>query len=199
MRAYDVALFIHLLGVITLFLAMGLLQRGGARIRQAETLEHLRLWLGLVQTTRGMFPAAVVMLLATGLYMTADVWTFETPWVVTAIVGLLGIAILGALLVGRRFARIGRAAGTAGEGPVPPELARAIEDATPWVALSANNGAAIGILWLMATKPSWTGSIAVVVVLALVGALVGFASVRRGFKDTLDAPPANSIRRWSNE
>lgn len=178
MRAYDVALFIHLLGVITLFVAMGLVQRGGAGVRTAATVEHLRLWLGLVRTTQRMFPAAIVLLLASGLFMTADAWTFTTPWVVVALVGLAAVAALGGVVVGRGFAAIGEAAARAGEGALPADLAGLIARRGLWFSASALNGAAIGILWLMATKPGWTVSVAAVCALAVLGGIVGFAIAR---------------------
>jgi hypothetical protein len=180
MRAYDVALFVHLLGVITFFIAVGINQRGGARIREAQTVEHVRLWAGFVRTTQRMFPAAIVLLLGAGLFMTADVWTFATSWIVVGLVGLAVIVAVGIGVVGRRIEAIAAAAEAAGDGAVPPELVTLIADPVMWTALSALNGAAIGIVWLMATKPGWTGSVSVVLGLGLIGALVGSGIARRG-------------------
>jgi hypothetical protein len=179
MRAYDIALFIHLLGAITFFIAIGIMQRGGARVRGAQTVEHLRLWLGLVQTTQRMFPSAIVMLLGAGVYMTIDVWTFETPWVMVSLVALVTMTAVGTGIVGRRFSRIEAAAKAAGDGSLPPQLGGLIAEPITWGSLSALNGAAIGIVWLMATKPGWAVSISVVLGLALIGALIGLALARR--------------------
>jgi hypothetical protein len=123
--AQGVALFIHLLGVITLFIAIGLLQRGGARLRASSTVEEMRLWLGLVQTTRRMFPAALLLILLSGLYMTDQSWTFDTPWIIVAIVSVVIMGALGGAVVGRGFAAIGRA--TSGTGSASPDGARAYE------------------------------------------------------------------------
>jgi Predicted integral membrane protein (DUF2269) len=178
MTLYEVVLFLHLLGVVTLFIAVGLIQRGGAQVRTAETLDHLRLWLGLVRMTRNMFPTSALLLLVTGLYMTSDVWTFDAPWIVVSIVGLIALTVVGGAVIGPRFRRVGMAAGGAGDGPVPPEIRRSIEEPTIWIALYANSGAAMGILWLMVTKPDWAASIAVVVGLALLGGFLGRVSLR---------------------
>jgi hypothetical protein len=98
--------FIHLLGVVTLSSAIGINQRRGTRVRQAETLEHVRLWLGLMRTTRGMWPAAIVMILGAGLYMTADSWSFKTPWIATALVCVAVTLLAGLVMVGRRIGRM---------------------------------------------------------------------------------------------
>jgi hypothetical protein len=179
MSGYDVVLFIHLLGVVTLFIAIGIVQRAGANARRAESLDHLRVWLGFVRTTQPMFPAAALILLATGLYMAGDAWEFDEPWIVVGIVGLVGMNLVGPLVIRPRLSRIGEAAGHAGDGPVPAEINRLRIEPTPWIAVSGNSGAALGILWLMIAKPDWVEAVAVVAVLAIVGAVIGSVVARR--------------------
>jgi hypothetical protein len=173
----TVALFIHLLGVVTLFVATGIVQRGGAGVRRSSTVDEVRLWLALVRATRPMFPAALVGILGSGLYLTDQAWGFTTPWVVVGIVSIVLLGIIGGAVVGRGFAAIGRAATSSGS--VSPELAGIVARPTPWVAAAALNGMAIGLLWLMVTKPGWTQSIAVVTALGVAGGIIGFTAVRR--------------------
>jgi hypothetical protein len=179
MTAYEVALFIHILGAITLFGALTILQRGGGQLRQAATVDHLRLWLSLLRATRQMFPVAAVFLFASGLFMTNEVWSFTTPWVLVAIVALSAMVVLGATVVGRGLARIGTAAMGAEEGPVPHDLKRMVRAPATWMVSSANNGAGIGVVWLMTTKPDWAGSISIVVGLSILGAIIGNLVTRR--------------------
>jgi hypothetical protein len=179
MNAYNVALFIHLLGVVTLFIAIGLLQRVGARIRTAESASELRLLMSFVQPTARMFPAAFILLLAGGLYMTDRLWSFTTSWVVVALVTLALLAAAGSGFVGARLARLGRSVAEAGDGPLPAPVRAAARDLALWGVLSANNAAAMGLLWLMATKPGWTASILIVVGLSLLGAVIGTVAARR--------------------
>ncbi len=179
-QAYDFALFVHLLGVVTLFAAVTLVQAGGARVRRAATVEHVRLWLGLVRPTRVMFPVASLVLLATGLFMTAEAWTFATPWVAVSIVGLVAISGVGGAVQGRHLAAIAAAAAAAKEERLPSGLARLVGRPAPWRSGFAVNGTAVGILWLMTTKPGWLGSVTVVLGLTLVGGIAGSAVVRSG-------------------
>jgi hypothetical protein len=174
----SVALFIHLLGVVTLFIAMGILQRGGAGVRSSSTVQEMRLWLGLVQMTRQMFPTAFVIILGSGLYMANEYWSFDTPWIVVAIISIVVMAVVGGTVVGRGLAEIGRA--LTSEGPVSPELAHLAGRPAPWVAASALNGIAIGVIWLMVNKPGWIQSTGVVIILAVVAAIIGAAVIRRG-------------------
>lgn len=120
-----------------------------------------------------MFPAGVVLLLAAGFFMTAESWTFETPWIAVSIAGLLVMPLLGGVLLGRQMASIGKAAAHAEGGAIPPEVTQLIAVPAGWQAAFALNGIAIAILWLMAIKPGLIGSLAVVLGLAALGAVLG--------------------------
>lgn len=192
MSSHGVAMFVHLLGVITLFGGIGLQQRGGTRLRQATTVGEVRLWLGLLRPTGRMLPAAVVILLASGLYLTAQDWTLATPWIATATVTVLAMAAVGAGVLGRRFRAIGIASADAAEGPVPPQVAGLLRAPGVWAALSGVNGAALGVLWLMTNKPGWATSVGVVVGAMVVGAAVGAVLARRGTPSAQTTPPDRS-------
>ena len=178
MTGYNVGLFVHLLGVVTLFGGITIIQWGGARLRGAATIGEVRLWLGLLRTTGRMFPAATLLLLASGVYMTTEAWTFETPWIAVSIAGILVMPLLGAGVFGRRMAAIGKSAAGAEEGPVSSEVKRLIAAPAGWQAAFALNGMALGILWLMTTKPGATHSILVVLGLAFLGAMAGYLVTR---------------------
>lgn len=178
MHGYTIGLFIHLVGVVGFFIAIGFVQRAGVGLRRATTVEQARLWSGLVRPPAGMFPLSLLLILGSGLYMTSDVWTFDTPWIVVAIVSVLVIGVLGGAFIDRRLAAIAHAAETAGGGSVPAGLAQRIADPGLWAAVFVSNGIALGMLWLMATKPSWVVAIAVPGGSALLGAVIGYAVAR---------------------
>jgi hypothetical protein len=79
MTAYALALFAHLLGVVTLFAAIALVETAGIRLRRAATVEQVRLWVDLTRSAAPLFPVAVLTVLGSGLFMAADSWTFNTP------------------------------------------------------------------------------------------------------------------------
>jgi hypothetical protein len=180
LTARTIPLFIHLLGLITFFMAIGIVQRTGARMRSAATVEEVRLWLSLARTTRAMFPWAVLFLLLSGLYMTHRTWTFTTPWIVVGMASIVIMGVLGGAVVGRSFGVIGRAA--TGTGPVTSELAGVVANPTPWVTAAALNGMAISMIWVMVSKGGWAQSIGVVAGLTVIGAVVGSVVIRRPSK-----------------
>lgn len=177
MSGYTVALFIHMLGVTVLFVGIAFQQRAGARLRKAGTLEEVRLWIWFLRPTGGMLPAALIVLLFSGLYMTAQDFTIRTPWIATALVTVIGMALVGVTLLRSGLEGIGRRSAS-GDGPVPPEVAGRLRAPGTWVALSAINGAAVGVLWLMTNKPGWAASIGVVAGASALGAGIGAAVSR---------------------
>jgi hypothetical protein len=188
MTAYELALFAHLLGVVTLFAAIGLVETAGACLRHAATVEQVRLWVDLTRWAAPLFPVALLTVLASGLFMTADSWTFTTPWVVVAIVGVVALGGIGASVQGRYFAAIGRTAAATQDGPVPRRLNELIAAPTLWIAVVAPDIATLGIVWTMATKPGWTGSIIAVAGLATIGAIAGYTLSNRRQQPTSAAP-----------
>ncbi len=144
MTGYTAALFVHLLGVVTLFAGIALQQSGAARLRAATSADEVRLWIGFLRPTAATFPAAV-----------------------------------GVGLVGRGLRAIGRAAADAGTGPISAEIDRLIRAPRTWISLSALNGAALGVLWIMPNKPGWASSIAIVAAAAAAGGAFGAYAARR--------------------
>jgi hypothetical protein len=86
--------------------------------------------------------------------------------------------ILGSVVVGRNLASIGRAA-MQQSGPLPESMRALLTRPGLWGSIFGMNGGAMGIVWLMTTKPGWIGSIAVVLGLTLAGFVVGHAVAGR--------------------
>jgi hypothetical protein len=175
--AMDVALFFHLLGVATLFVALGITEIGGSRLRHSKTLDEFRTWSALAEGAGRLFGPAFILILGAGVYMAQDTWGFDRPFVV---VGLISIALMigvGAGFVGRTFTKLARSveAGEVRAADIPGLVARP----SLWATNVALDALAIGVIWDMVRKPDWAEAIAVVAGLAFAGAVVGALSVRR--------------------
>jgi hypothetical protein len=183
MHVYDAMLFVHILGVVTLFGAITLTQVGVTRLGRAQTLDELRTWVGMTQIAGRMFPISFVLILVGGLYMAGDRGSFGDPWIVVALGSLVVMGALGGGVLGRTLESVGRSLATdaSDRSSGSPDFAARVSASLrpPMMALT---GVSIGVLWLMTNKPGWVVSIAVVVGLGLVGALVGAVAARRGGK-----------------
>lgn len=173
----SVTLFVHILGAVALFTAMGMVQAVGTRIRTASDIHELRLWLGLMKSTGVLWPASFGTILLSGLYLAGTGWSFATPWIVTAIGSVVVMGAVGGGMVGRSFASLGQRAGRSSQ--LDGELIARVNQPGLWAATTALNGMAIGVLWLMVNKPGWGESLIVVVLLGLLGAGAGARLARR--------------------
>ena len=179
----------HLVGVITLFAAIGLVEAAGIRLRRAATVTHIRIGVDLTRSAPPLFPVALLTVLGSGLFMTADSWSFTTPWVVAAIVCGRGLGWDRWQCAWRVLRRDATTAEAAEDDSVPHRLSELIAAPALWVAVVAPDAAAVGILGAMATKPGWTGSIVAVAGLAVVGAIAGFTLSNGRRQPTVTAHP----------
>src|SRR5256885_3460523 len=100
MDTYRTVLYLH---VLSLLLGIGAAAVVGVclfRLRAAQTLADALPWGMLAGKTERVFPVAVLGLFSTGAYMTSDVWTWSTGWIVVSIVGLALVALQGPLVAG---------------------------------------------------------------------------------------------------
>jgi hypothetical protein len=71
MSWYTVALFAHIVGVLTLFITMAVQWLVTLRLRRAESTAQAREWGGLVKSIGRLTPVTGVLILGAGIYMTA--------------------------------------------------------------------------------------------------------------------------------
>jgi uncharacterized membrane protein len=163
-NGYHIALFIHLLALVAASAAAAIVHFAGARGGRATSPDEALQWRDLVDSTEKVFPAAVVTLFATGVFMMYQAgWMWSAGWIVAGILGAVTLAVIGRILgfrgaASRREIVHAREAG----GPVPP--ADVPETVLSW----CNTGLAVAIVFVMVTKPTLPG--------ALLSLLVGFAS-----------------------
>jgi hypothetical protein len=180
MSDYQIALSIHLLALLAATAASGIVHLAAARRAAAPTLREAMEWGRLMGSTSRVFPIAVVTLVATGAYMVAGRWHWNTGWVIAGLVGAVSLLASGAVL-GRRSALEAR------ENVRRLQLAgRDIpNNATPdrGVALlsEANTGLALAIVLVMTLKPRLAVSLVVLAIGVTAGA---YRAVSRGHQRT---------------
>lgn len=179
MDAYHVVLYIHLLSLLVGFSA-GMIETVCLfRLRSAETLEAAAPWGQLAGEIEKAFPVAIIGLFGSGAYMTSDLWTWSTPWIVLPIVGLAVLSLQGPLVAGRRGHAVKAALIANGPGALGPEARRMTRDRALWTAGLTNEFLVLGIIWVMTEKPGWGGAVAAIAV----SYAVGFALAARLTRD----------------
>lgn len=174
--SYELALLLHLLTVVATFAASGVLHFGLIRMRTAGDVSVARDGAGLVRTLAPRMPLFIVALLVTGGWLTAQRWTWSTPWVATAVIGLVLMGALSGAVLKPRFGKVGAALAATAQQKVEGDLAATVRDPIVWTIATLQPALATGILAVMALKPAPVGCAVVMAVAIGVGLLVARAT-----------------------
>jgi hypothetical protein len=162
-----------------LFVALGIEAVALSGLRRAEHPAGARTWMGLFGVVRRIGPVAMLTMLIPGVWMMIQTWG-PRPWLETALIAVVAMAVIGGVVSGRVMRRVGMALSNE-TGPALSPAFRSLrsECALIW-SLQIRIAIAIGILALMAMKPGWTGSLLILCAAVLVGVAASIrVSVRR--------------------
>ncbi len=176
MSFYNLALFAHILGVLGLFIGIGLQLTSVLRLRRAQFVAQVREWTSLTSVLGVLMPAASLLILVAGIYMTVTVWGWRTPWIDVSLAALiLVLAPAGAMNTHRIKAIQMAAEASAPTGTIPAELQHQITNPVLWTMVQTSSMTMLGVVFLMTTKPDLVGSLITLAVALVLG--VGSARV----------------------
>jgi len=177
LNLYPLLIFLHVLGGVGLFAALGIEVVALRRLRSAAAPDAARVWIGLLGTPLPLL--SIMTILATGIWMSIVRWG-EQPWIAASFIAVAGMAVVGAVSM-RRIRRLRAALANESSRELSPVF-RALQGSPTLVAsLSLRVAIGIGILGLMTVKPDAVGSIAILGTATAAG-LIGSLPVgwRRG-------------------
>lgn len=181
---YHLALFVHIVGVLVLFAAIGAEFTVLLGLRRCQTVAQVRGWAALDGPIDRLFPLATLLILAAGIYMALTAWGWTTAWIDLAFVALLVMSAQGPLVNGRRFQAIHAsaqaAAQAAPDGPLPATLVRQLHDPILWISMHTSAAIVVGLVFLMTVKPGLVGSLVALVVTLALGVVWAQLSQRAG-------------------
>ncbi|HEU5323673.1 MAG TPA: hypothetical protein VFX28_22915, partial [Methylomirabilota bacterium] len=145
---------------------------------RATTASQAREWARLLAGVRRVGGPAILTLLASGIYLMATRWG-QQAWIAAGVAGLVLMAVLGGVLTGRRSGAIMRALGEA-DGALSAGLAGRLRDPVLVISAWLRTALALGIVFVMSTKPGATGALAAMGVALVLGLAAGFSLSSRG-------------------
>lgn len=175
---YTLALFVHILGAIGLFVTVCLIVVAFVRMRQASTLEQLQEWASVANVAGKSILFISLVILAPALYMVIIAWGFITPWVMAALITFVVLAIMGATMNGRTIERVVVMARTASPGHVPDALRTQLLAPQLWLAEGVRLMLLLGILCLMTIKPDMLFSTLILIGMLILGIVLGTIAQR---------------------
>ena len=170
MSLYSVAVFLHVVGALGLSAALGVEWVGVRNLRRAATVSRAREWIELMRHHRWIERLSLPILLVTGAYLTVTTGGGR-PWIGVGLLGLFASAALSMLLSGRRLRSIGRA--LPGDGSLAQALARQLADPVLTLSACLRTALALGIVFIMSTKPDRAGALSALGIALMLGLAAG--------------------------
>jgi hypothetical protein len=166
MTLYSVALFLHVVGALLLFVTLTVEGVALRQLRRAMTTETARGAAAMLRSNRIVGPLSAVGVLIPGLYMTATSWGW-VAWILVALSSWLLLAVLGAVN-GIRIAGLERTQLLLTEIRKPIFL-------ISWL---ARVGLATGVIFLMTVKPAAVEAVLAMLIATAAGAALGMVLSR---------------------
>jgi hypothetical protein len=180
MNSYSIiALFLHIVGALGFFLALGLEWTGLWQIRSAMTLEQVRVWMGIFRSVRKVGFISMMTIVITGIYMIVTYWGGQ-PWIIVMVGSLVLVILLAQVLTAPRMAAIGQALVTE-KRPLSQNFHNLANQPVLWISIQTRVAIALGIVFLKISKSDLGEAlltIAVAIVLGFVSALPMLRPVR---------------------
>ena len=175
-------LFFHIGVAIAAFMIAGVLHTSLQVMPRAATVQELRAWGKVVHRLEPLFPVLALVLLGLGAWLVHlegdEGIGWSSGWVITAVTTLVIIEALGGILLAPRGKALVAAIEAAGDGPVPDDVRARTVDPVLWHLAHLSTGGFLGVVFIMAAKPSGAGSVIVVVVAAALGVAASVVQLR---------------------
>jgi uncharacterized membrane protein SirB2 len=178
-------LFLHVVGMLGLFVALGLEGVSVFRLRRAWTLDELPPWLGLSAGLPRLYRGSLALIMISGVYLMRGVMqglTNDRPlsqlgWLVLSVAGVIAFAALGGVSL-RRIRPLWHADAAPNDQVASLQLARAHDPALP-VIFIVRAILAVAIVFLMMSRPPLDTSLGVMAAAAVVAIASSRVAARR--------------------
>src|SRR5438132_9871320 len=154
MTLYSIALFLHIVGAVLLFVTLTVEGIALRQLRGAMTTEGAQGAAALLRLNRIVGPLSALGVLIPGLYMMATTWGW-VGWIVVALVSYVAIAVLGAVN-GIRILALDRSRA----------VLTGIRNPMFLISWSTRVGIAVGVVFLMTVKPGAAAAVLAVLLAA---------------------------------
>ena len=192
MTFYTFVLFMHILGVLGMFIAIGLEEAALLRIRSAKTTMQVSEWMRVMSGVEKLFPLSGVLILVSGLTMVFMTWGWNQAWIDVSLGVLLLTSVLSPTLTTPRFKAIRKAVETAPSGMLSSTQLRLTHDSILRTTIFIMDFLTIGVVFLMTMKPGWIVSLAVMAIALVTALIVAQLPMGSAHNDTVVAQPSQT-------
>jgi hypothetical protein len=167
MTLYSIALFLHVIGALLLFVTLTVEGVALRQLHRAVSTEAVQGAVAMLRLNRIVGPLSALGVLIPGLYMTTTSWGW-VAWIVVALVSWVVIAVLGAVN-GIRILALERS----------QALPTGIRNPVFQISWLTRVGIASGVVFLMTVKPGAVAAVLAILISAAAGTALGIGLWKR--------------------
>lgn len=179
---YQLALFLHILGVLFMFAAVGAILISLFGMLSSKDNKTLKIWANLSVKMDEFIPFSVLLILLPGLYLVFSTWGWNIAWVNVSLGAFILMSFAGPIINLRRFKGILQTVNAeSSENPSPHLLAK-VRDQVLWNSISIMTMEVLGIIYLMTIKPFLIESLVTIGICFVLGIVFSKIALRIGIK-----------------
>jgi hypothetical protein len=151
----SILLFVHVVGAMGIFVALGMEALALAQLRRASDAAVSRAALVALGAGQRVGGPSTLLLLLSGLYLATAYWRWQGAWIGLGLLGLVSVGAVGGLMTGRSVRRLRKGLETSATLALLAE-----ERQTLWASFVIRAALLVAVLFLMTVKPGPVGSLA---------------------------------------
>jgi len=179
MTLYSNVLFVHIVSALGLFLGYGLEWTVTALLRHSSTTDQAHAWLRVYRVSLPVTGASLAVLILSGGWLAALTGGMYHAWLIVSVAGIVVALLSGFALILPRVQAI-RGALPEGSLPLTPEALLQLQSGVLPTLIRVRALLAVGIVYLMITKPPLGASLIVLAVAMVLGMIFSVTSWSRG-------------------
>jgi hypothetical protein len=175
MNIRSVALFVHIVGMLGLFVGLALEWLSLESLRRPTTPDQRAQWVSVLAVLPRYVATAIGLILASGIYLAARVEVFDFAWVRVSFGAMVLMGLAGGPLVRSQMRTIQQSTSDDGDGT---RLHRHASHRLLRASLHTRLVVALAIVYLMIAKPDVGGSLLLIGAAFVVGAAISLPGWR---------------------
>ncbi|MBZ5563334.1 MAG: DUF2269 family protein [Acidobacteriia bacterium] len=168
MSFYSAVLFVHIVGALTLFMALAIEWSSLRQMHRTGSSAQASLSIKMSSSLPPVNMASMLVVLLSGGYLASRMEAWRDPWIWAALAGMFSIGGIAVTLTRRRMEEIRRLCADE-NAELTKELIARLRDPVLLVSMRLRIAIALGIVFLMVTKPNLDGALLALGVAAVAG------------------------------
>ena len=167
---FTIAIFLHLVGMVGLFMGYGLEWIASSLLHRSTNAEQVRAWLRIYRLSLPISGAGLLLLILSGVYFASIFESMKEGWMLSSLLAtVIGFGI-GFVFILRRV-RMLRAVLPEGITPLSEAGRASVQDPVTLTLIRVRFLLTLGILYLMITKPDLETSLFILFGAIVVGVI----------------------------